>query len=158
MNTGCRNTSSTTWTPTKKASKTVLPCWTACGESFTAASTRRKSMMGPSRRSMRIISDKNFCGEADNMEQLDFTGCRRIFGKAYNGANGKKIAVEYEGDIYMLKFPPSAKNKPTALSYTNSCFSEHIASSIFRMLGIPGTGNDPWNLPGIRQDESCVRL
>lgn len=70
------------------------------------------------------------------MEQLDFTGCRRIFGKAYNGANGKKIAVEYEGDIYMLKFPPSAKNKPTALSYTNSCFSERIASSIFRMLGI----------------------
>lgn len=36
----------------------------------------------------------------------------------------------------MLKFPPSAENKPTDLSYTNSCFSEHIASSIFRMLGI----------------------
>lgn len=70
------------------------------------------------------------------MERIDFTGCRRIFGKAYNGANGKKIAVEYEGDIYMLKFPPSAENKPTELSYTNSCFSEHIASSIFRMLGI----------------------
>ena len=36
----------------------------------------------------------------------------------------------------MLKFPPSAQNKPTDLSYTNSCFSEHIASSIFQMLGI----------------------
>ena len=70
------------------------------------------------------------------MENIDFTGCRRIFGKAYNGANGKKIAVEYEDSIYMLKFPPSAENKPTELSYTNSCFSEHIASSIFRMLGI----------------------
>ena len=56
--------------------------------------------------------------------------------KAYNGANGKKIAIEYNGEQYMLKFPPSAKEKPTELSYTNSCFSEHIASSIFNMLGI----------------------
>ncbi len=70
------------------------------------------------------------------MGQIDFTKCKRILGKAYNGANGKKIAVEYEGTVYMLKFPPSAGNKPTDLSYTNSCFSEHIASSIFRMLGI----------------------
>ena len=70
------------------------------------------------------------------MKNIDFTSCRRIWGKAYNGANGKKIAVDYEGIVYMLKFPPSAENKPTDLSYTNSCFSEHIASSIFRMLGI----------------------
>ena len=28
---------------------------------------------------------------------IDFTDCRRVPGKAYNGANGKKIAVEYEG-------------------------------------------------------------
>ena len=67
---------------------------------------------------------------------VDFTKCRRILGKAYNGANGKKIAVEYNGSQYMLKFPPSGKNKPTELSYTNSCLSEHIASSIFNMLGI----------------------
>ena len=70
------------------------------------------------------------------MERIDFTKCRRVLGKAYNGANGKKIAVEYAGEVYMLKFPPSAENKPTDLSYTNSCFSEHIASSIFRMIGI----------------------
>ena len=37
----------------------------------------------------------------------------------------------------MLKFPPSGYGKPTELSYTNSCISEHIASSIFNMLGIP---------------------
>ena len=36
----------------------------------------------------------------------------------------------------MLKFPPSGEGKPTELSYTNSCISEHIASSIFNMLGI----------------------
>ena len=68
---------------------------------------------------------------------VDFTECKRIFGRAFNGANGKKIAIEYEGCRYMLKFPPSGKDKPTDLSYTNSCISEHIASSIFHMLGIP---------------------
>lgn len=69
-------------------------------------------------------------------QQIDFTGCRRIMGKAFNGANGKKIAVEYDGRQYMIKFPPSAGKKQTELSYTNSCISEHIASSVFNMLGI----------------------
>lgn len=68
--------------------------------------------------------------------KIDFTDCKKVLGKAYNGANGKKIAVEYEGVEYMIKFPPSGDNKPTELSYTNSCISEHIASSIFNMLGI----------------------
>lgn len=67
---------------------------------------------------------------------IDFTNCRIVPGRAYNGANGSKIAVEYNGEIYMLKFPPSGKKKPTELSYTNSCMSEHIASSIFNLLGI----------------------
>ena len=67
---------------------------------------------------------------------IDFTTCSIIPGRAYNGANGSKIAVEYKGEVYMLKFPPSAEGKPTALSYTNSCISEHLASSIFNMLGI----------------------
>lgn len=67
---------------------------------------------------------------------IDFTNCPRLFDKAYSGANGKKIAVEYNGNAYMLKFPPSGDGKPTELSYTNSCISEHIASSIFNLLGI----------------------
>ena len=33
--------------------------------------------------------------------RIDFTNCKRIIGRAYNGANGKKIAVEYEGERYM---------------------------------------------------------
>ena len=36
-------------------------------------------------------------------EGIDFTSCRLIPGRAYNGANGKKIAVEYNGTLYMLK-------------------------------------------------------
>lgn len=67
---------------------------------------------------------------------IDFTNCKRVLSRAYNGANGKKIAIEYEGEQYMLKFPLSGKEKPTELSYTNSCYSEHIGSSIFNLLGI----------------------
>lgn len=70
-------------------------------------------------------------------ERIDFTSCRRLLSRAYNGANGKKIAVDYDGEQFMLKFPPSGAMKPTALSYTNSCISEHIGSSVFNMLGIP---------------------
>ena len=66
----------------------------------------------------------------------DFTICKRLLGNAYAGANGKKIGIEYQGEQYMLKFPPSAETKKTELSYTNSCISEHIASSIFNMVGI----------------------
>lgn len=67
---------------------------------------------------------------------VDFTNCKKLLGRAYNGANGKKIAVEYAGEQYMLKFPPSGDRKPTNLSYTNSCISEHIASSVFNLIGI----------------------
>lgn len=70
-------------------------------------------------------------------DRIDFTSCQRLLSRAYNGANGKKIAVSYDGGQYMLKFPPSGAMKPTALSYTNSCISEHIGSSVFNMLGIP---------------------
>lgn len=66
----------------------------------------------------------------------NFTNCKRLLGIAYAGANGKKIGIEYQGEQYMLKFPPSGENKRTDLSYTNSCISEHIASSIFNLLGI----------------------
>ena len=71
------------------------------------------------------------------MREIDFTDCPRVPGRAYNGANGKKIAVAFEGEVWMLKFPPSAADKPNDLSYSNSCFSEHLGSSVFRLLGIP---------------------
>ncbi|MBO6230010.1 MAG: HipA domain-containing protein [Ruminiclostridium sp.] len=66
---------------------------------------------------------------------MDFTKYKRIPGKAYNGANGKKIAIDIDGTAYMLKFPPNPTKK-TSLSYTNSCISEYICCHIFNMLGI----------------------
>lgn len=67
----------------------------------------------------------------------DFTACPRALNRAYNGANGKKLAVEFEGSVWLLKFPPAPKSMTSELSYTNSCFSEHLGSTIYRLLGIP---------------------
>ena len=65
---------------------------------------------------------------------IDFTPCPRNKFKAYGGANGNKINITYEEQSYMLKFSPKAsKNK--AMSYANSCVSEHIACRIFESLG-----------------------
>ena len=56
--------------------------------------------------------------------------------KAYAGANGGKIAVIYDGEQYMLKFPPHPKHNKE-MSYSNSCISEYLGSHIFEIIGIP---------------------
>lgn len=66
---------------------------------------------------------------------IDFTQCetRR---KTYAGANGSKISVIYDGELYMLKFPPLPSVSKT-LSYTNSCISEYIGCHIFESISFP---------------------
>ena len=71
------------------------------------------------------------------MTTIDFTSCPRIPVRAYNGANGKKIAVLFQGEPWILKFPPNVTARPNEQSYSNSCFSEHLGSSIYRSLGVP---------------------
>lgn len=66
---------------------------------------------------------------------IDFTDMP-IRKKAYAGANGGKIAVMYEGEQYMLKFPPHPKRNKE-MSYTHSCISEYLGSHIFDIVGIP---------------------
>lgn len=69
------------------------------------------------------------------MTVIDFTTLPRR-NKTYAGANGGKISVIYEGEQYMLKFPPhSAKNRN--MSYSNSCFSEYLGCRIYESIGIP---------------------
>lgn len=66
---------------------------------------------------------------------VDFSNAK-VKNKAYAGANGGKISVVYDGEQYMLKFPPFPTiNKE--LSYTNSCISEYIGCKIFESVGIP---------------------
>lgn len=66
---------------------------------------------------------------------IDFTSCEVNKFKAYGGANGNKIHVTYDGNGYMLKFPPiPGRNKN--MSYSNGCISEYLACHIYELLGI----------------------
>ena len=40
---------------------------------------------------------------------IDFSDCEVDPGFAYDGANGKKICILYEGERYMMKFPTRPK-------------------------------------------------
>lgn len=66
---------------------------------------------------------------------IDFTDMPKMK-KSYGGANGSKISVLYNHEMYMLKFPPlPTKNKE--MSYSNSCVSEYIGCKIFKSVEIP---------------------
>ena len=66
---------------------------------------------------------------------IDFTQCKVNKFRAYGGANGNKINIRYQGEGYMLKFPPIPTRSKT-IRYTNSCISEYLACHIFEVLGI----------------------
>ena len=68
---------------------------------------------------------------------IDFTSYPRVSTRAYNGANGKKVAILFQGEPWILKFPPNVTSRPNEQSYSNSCFSEHLGSSIYRLLDVP---------------------
>lgn len=55
--------------------------------------------------------------------------------KSYGGANGSKLIVIINNELYMLKLP-SHSSKNDNLSYANSCISEYLGCHIFNMIGI----------------------
>ena len=66
---------------------------------------------------------------------IDFTNLP-VRNKTYAGANGSKISVIYNDELYMLKFPAvPAINKE--MSYANGCISEYIGCHVFESVGIP---------------------
>lgn len=66
---------------------------------------------------------------------IDFTNLP-VRNKTYAGANGSKISVLYNDELYMLKFPAvPAINKQ--MSYANGCVSEYLGCHIFESIGIP---------------------
>lgn len=76
-----------------------------------------------------------FENEERMMYVIDFTNLP-IKNKTYAGANGSKIAVMYEGEQYMLKFPPlPSRNRD--MSYSNGCISEYIGCHMFEIIGLP---------------------
>lgn len=66
---------------------------------------------------------------------IDFTQCEHLK-RGYAGANGNKISVRYNGDIYMLKFPGGAKVNKN-MHYANGCISEYLGCHIFELAQIP---------------------
>lgn len=65
---------------------------------------------------------------------IDFTNYP-IKKKTYSGANGNKISILIDNELYMLKMPQHS-NRNDNLSYSNSAISEYIGSHIFNMIGI----------------------
>lgn len=67
------------------------------------------------------------------MELIDFSNCEVDQTRIYRGANGKKLGIKYNNEIYMLKFPALGKAKD--ISYSNSAISEYISCHIFESCG-----------------------
>jgi len=55
--------------------------------------------------------------------------------KSYGGANGNKLSIVIDDELYMLKLPSHAKNNKN-ISYSNSSISEYLGSHIYNLLGI----------------------
>ena len=68
------------------------------------------------------------------MDLLDFNKFE-LRKKTYGGANGNKLSIIINGEMYMLKLPVHS-NKNDNMSYTNSCICEYLGCHIFKMLGI----------------------
>jgi len=66
---------------------------------------------------------------------IDFTNLP-VRKKTYAGANGSKISVLYNDELYMLKFPGAAGHN-MEMSYANGCISEYLGCHIFESIGIP---------------------
>ena len=66
---------------------------------------------------------------------INFNEAKRLPNK-FLGSE-RKSTVEYQGSVYMLKFPdpPKAKKFKELLSYKNNQFSEHIGCQIFASCG-----------------------
>lgn len=85
------------------------------------------------------------------MRYLDFTKYENDIYKSYGGANGGKLSIIIDGDRYMLKFPPIAKNN-SQMSYSNSCISEYISCNILKILGF----NVQETILGVYKDKIAV--
>lgn len=71
------------------------------------------------------------------IELVDFNRVPRL-NRFYGGNAGRKIAVEYQGQPWIIKFPESAAGaKGRETSYTTSPVSEYLGSHIYASLGLP---------------------
>lgn len=72
------------------------------------------------------------------MNLVDFDACPQRKNVRYGGAAGAKIAVSYNDEIWLVKFPKSTREFNNAgVSYTTSPVNEYLGSQIYGSLGIP---------------------
>lgn len=74
------------------------------------------------------------------MQLIDCNNLPVISTRTYGGLTGSKIAVEYNGEVYMLKTQQRLKDKNfknVELSYANDPVTEYIGSHIYALLGYP---------------------
>lgn len=71
----------------------------------------------------------------ENLKIRDFSDCK-INLKAYNGANGNKISIIFNNEVYLLKFAPIKKNSEGKFSKSFSSICEFISSQISKSLGV----------------------
>ncbi len=83
------------------------------------------------------------------MELINFTYCDIEPDQVYDGLNGKKLALYYNDDLYMVKFP---KDKHLTNGYASSTINEYISSHIFQVLGF----NTQETLLGYYEDNIVV--
>lgn len=69
------------------------------------------------------------------MNEINFTNCKEMI--CEYGGSEKKKKIEYNNDLYLLKFPDPIREKNLPLSYMNNVFSEYIGCKIFSSIGIP---------------------
>lgn len=69
------------------------------------------------------------------MDEINFTNCKELI--CEYGGSEKKKKIEYNNDLYLLKFPDPICEKDLPLSYMNNVFSEYIGCKIFSSVGIP---------------------
>lgn len=65
---------------------------------------------------------------------IDFTNCIEYVNK-FEGSEKKKT-IEYDGKVYLLKFPDPTREQNKALSYINNTVSEYVGCKIYESAGI----------------------
>lgn len=69
-------------------------------------------------------------------DPIDFSNCKRVF-RNYGGSD-RKFGVEYNGEIYLLKFSGEhAKKHDISTSAVNNVVSEYISSHISSSVNLP---------------------
>ena len=67
---------------------------------------------------------------------IDFTDCEIVPNRFYDGQNGTKACIIYEGKEYMLKVQGHHTGRHVRSGYTNCCTSEHVGCTVLRAIGL----------------------